>query len=125
MSATMNDILELADRYVEVWHIVDPAERRKAVEELWAPDGEHYVRALEVRGYDELQQRVTTSHQKNVRDGGFRFRVAGQPQALRDVAFFNWEMIPAQGGAVESAGVIFMILDGEGRIRCDYQFITL
>lgn len=31
-------------------------------------------------------------------------------------------MVPASGGAVESAGFDFLILGDDGRIRYDYQF---
>jgi len=115
---------ELAQRYVEVWHETDPVARRAAIEALWAPGGEHYVRTIAVRGYDELEQRVTGSHEKNVRDGGYRFRVAGDPQELHDAVTFHWEMLPAAGGEIESTGFVFLLLDADGRILCDYQFIV-
>jgi hypothetical protein len=36
---------------------------------------------------------------------------------------FGWEMVPAEGGEPAGAGVEFVILDAQGRIRFDYQFI--
>jgi hypothetical protein len=32
-------------------------------------------------------------------------------------------MVPVSGGGVTSAGVQFLVLDGDGRVRLDYQFI--
>jgi hypothetical protein len=119
----MFDIQELADRYVAVWNETDADKRRTAIERLWAPGGVHYVRTLEARGYAALETRITGSHEKNVRDGGYRFRPAGEAQSLRDVATLRWEMVPAAGGDVEATGLEFLVVDGDGRILSDYQFI--
>jgi hypothetical protein len=98
--------------------------RRRAIAELWLPDGLHYVRTLEARGYDALEKRIVGSHTKNVRQDGNRFRAVANAQALQNTVTFNWEMIPNGGGAVKSVGLEFLILDAHGRIACDYQFIV-
>ena len=33
------NINDLVARYLETWNETDPAARRKAIDELWAPDG--------------------------------------------------------------------------------------
>jgi hypothetical protein len=60
---------------------------------------------------------------KNVRDGGHRFRAAKDARALRDVVTFHWEMLPADSEEVVATGIEFLIVDGEGRILIDYQFV--
>jgi hypothetical protein len=35
---------------------------------------------------------------------------------------FNWEMVSSDGEAV-AVGLEFLVLDPDGRIRLDYQFI--
>ncbi len=87
---------------------------RAAIASLWMPDGEHYVRTLQAKGYEALQQRVTGSHEKNVRDAGFRFISAGDAQFLHDAVMFHWHMVPAAGGAVAAVG---LELPGAGRGR--------
>ena len=119
----MSEAQELADRYVAVWNETDADKRRQAIAALWAPDGQHYVRTLEVRGYAALEQRVTGSYEKNVRDAGYRFRSVKNAQALRNVLMLHWEMLPAGGGAVAAGGIVFLILNDAGRISCDYQFM--
>jgi hypothetical protein len=42
---------------------------------------------------------------------------------LGDVVKFNWEMIPAGGGEAAGAGLEILVLDADGRITTDYQFI--
>src|SRR5689334_7016347 len=80
----------LADRYVAVWNETDPAARRQMIAALFAADGVHYVGTREARGYAALEQRITGSYEKNVRDRGNRFRAVPNAQALRDAVTFNW-----------------------------------
>jgi hypothetical protein len=122
MEDEMDNPQQLADRYVAVWSETDPERRRRAIAELWTPDGEHYVGAREVRGYAELEQRVTGSHEKNVRDNGNRFRAVKDARALRDVVTFHWEMLPAESEQVVATGLEILLIDATGRILVDYQF---
>jgi len=119
----MSDTQQLADRYVAVWNETNAEARWRAITELWVADGLHYVGTREARGHDALEQRITGSHEKNVRDGGRRFRAVKGARALRDVVTFFWEMVPADGDEVVATGLEFLIVDADGRIRVDYQFV--
>jgi SnoaL-like domain len=119
----MNDAQRLADRYVAVWNETDPDRRRRTIAELWTPDGRHYVDTREAHGYDALEKRITSSHEKNVRDGGHRFRAAPHARALRDMVAFQWEMRPADGERMVANGLAVLMLDREGRILADYLFV--
>lgn len=120
----MQNPQDLADRYAALWNETDPAARRKGIAELWVPDGVHYVRTLEARGYDALEKRITGSYEKNVRDLGNRFRAAQNAQILHNVVTFNWEMVLADGSTVVATGLEFLLLDDQGRIAADYQFMV-
>ncbi|WP_296359058.1 hypothetical protein [Ramlibacter sp.] len=113
----------LAGRYIEMWNIADAAERRRAVESVWVPEGCHSVRTLQARGYEELVQRVASSHEKNVRDKGFRFRLSGQPQQLQGAVLLHWDMMCPPSPALEAYGLVFAHLAPDGRIAADYQFV--
>ncbi len=119
----MLDPQMLADRYVAVWNEKDEARRRDAIAALWAVDGQHFVGAREVRGYDDLEKRVRGSHEKNVRDDGNRFRVVPGARRLRDVVTFQWQMLPSDADTVLATGLEFLIVNDEDRILVDYQFI--
>lgn len=130
---------ELCDRYVAVWNEADPERRRALVAELWAADAEHVLvpprevldaasgltmrAAFEVRGHRELEARVTEAHAQFIASGEYAFRRRDDAQRLRDVVKFTWEMIATADGTVAGAGLEFLVVDGEGRIRRDYQFI--
>ena len=119
----MIDAQQLADRYVAVWNEIDAEARRQAIAGLWAPDGQHYADAREARGYGALEQRIANSHDKNVRMSRNCFRAVRNARALRDVVTFNWEMRPQDGERVLAAGLEILIVDDEGRILVDYQFV--
>jgi len=131
---------DLAERYVAVWNETDPEARRATVRELWAAEGAQILRpprdmleeaervgfinpVLEARGHHELEARVTRAYEEFVAPGEFRFRQRGDSTRLGEVLKFGWEMVPAGGGDPVAVGLEFLILDPDGRIRTDYQFI--
>ncbi|MGH6882031.1 hypothetical protein [Hypericibacter sp.] len=118
----MDATQDIAERYVAVWNETDPERRRRQIAELWTPAGQHYVDVREVRGYDALENRITGSHEKNVRDDGHRFRAAKDARRLRDVVTFHWEMLPAETETVLARGLEFLIMSEDGRVLADYQF---
>jgi hypothetical protein len=119
----MFDAQELADRYVAVWNETDAGRRRSQIAALWDADGWHYVDVREAHGYAALEQRITGSHNKNVRDGGHRFRAVKDARALHDIVTFHWEMLPAADDRVVARGSAILRVDAGGRILADYQFV--
>jgi hypothetical protein len=118
----MEQAQEIADRYIAVWHETDAQTRRDLIARLWVEDGLHYVGEREAHGYEALEKRIIGSHEKNVRDGGQRFR-ARNARALRDVVTFDWEMSPAGGDEVLANGREILLLAADQRILVDYQFV--
>ena len=119
----MTKVAELIDCYVAVWNEPDADRRRKGIEQLWAEDGAHFTPSLEARGYQALEARVAGAHEKWVRAGSFVFRSSGTAEAHHNGVRFNWEMVPAAGGAAAAVGFDFLVLGDDGRIRLDYQFL--
>ena len=131
---------ELVERYVAMWNEGDSDARSAAVRELWAQDGAHVLQppremlgeaarigfinpVLEARGHLALEARVTRAYEEFVGSGEFRFRSRNDAVQIGDVIKFGWEMVPAAGGDIAAAGLEFVVMDTQGRIRCDYQFI--
>ena len=138
----MSDISprELASRYVAVWTEPDAELRRKAIQELWAKDGAHILQppqeirktaaglgfssaTLDARGHDELEVRVTRAYEEFVAPGQFTFKARDNADRLHNVVKFTWDMVPAVGGEAAGSGLEILILDKEGHIETDYQFI--
>jgi hypothetical protein len=119
----MLDAQDLAERYVAVWNESESARRRQLIVELWVPEGRHYAGVREAIGYDALEQRVTGSHNKNVRDGGHRFRAAKDARGLRNIVTFRWEMLRAGEEQVVARGLEVLMVGDDGRFQVDYQFV--
>ena len=129
----------LTDRYVAVWNEPDAGRRRTAVRALWTEHASHVLQApqdirraaedlgfasavLEARGHAELERRVTRAHEEFVAPGTFAFRSRGNADRLHDVVKFTWEMV-SPNGDLAGVGLEVLLLDPDGRIRADYQFI--
>ena len=136
----MTDTIELADRYVSLWNEPDPERRRQLVAELWTEDGAQILQppqemreiaarpgigmsaTLEARGRAELEARTTSAYDGWVAGEGFHFRRRDNVDRIADVVKFNWEMVTPEGD-VAAVGLTFLVLEPDGRIRLDYQFI--
>jgi hypothetical protein len=132
--------IELADRYVAVWNEALPAVRRATVSELWTEDGVHILQppdevvkiasrpgvgvtaVLQARGHDELTARVESAHTEFVASGQMTFRRRGEVSRVHDVVRLSWEAVLSDG-SVGGWGTDFLVLDADGRIRADYQFV--
>ncbi len=66
---------------------------------------------------------MTRAYKEFVAPGEFIFRPRRNVARLHDVVKFNWEMVPKGGGEAAGVGLEFLVLDHDGRIRIDYQFI--
>jgi len=118
----MNEINQLVDRYIAMWHEPDTERRRKLITELWVEDGVQFTSQHEYRGYKALEERVESAHEEFVKTGGFVFKLSSDVVEHHDALKFNWEMVPAGSGEVAATGTIFLLLSNDGRIRFDYQF---
>lgn len=133
----MGNPIELADRYVAVWNEPSPQARRAAVGELWTEDGVHLLQppadavkaaenldltaVFQARGHDELTARVDRAYEEFVAPGTMVFRRRGDVARVHDVVRLSWDAV--SGGEVVGGGTDFLVLDADGRIRADYQFI--
>jgi hypothetical protein len=132
---------DLADRYVALWNEPDPERRRELLEGLWVEDGSHILQppeelreiasrpglglaaTLEARGHDELEARAATAYEQWVGSGTMTFRRRDDVERLADVVKFHWEGV-SPDGEVTGVGLDFLVLDPDGRIARDYQFIV-
>jgi hypothetical protein len=133
------DPQDLADRYIAQWAEPDAAQRRAAIERLWAENGTHILQppaeirqiaaglgfdhtTLEARGYDAIEIRVARSYERFVQKGGITFRPRGDAVRLDGVVKFSWETVSVETGDVAGGGLEILVLDDDGRIRADYMF---
>ncbi|MFI6948041.1 hypothetical protein [Streptomyces sp. NPDC050422] len=136
---TQTDPQDLANRYIAQWVVPDAAERRAAIEQLWADDGTHILQppveireiaaglgfdrtTLQAQGFDAIETRVARSHEQFVKKEGFTFRSRGDAVRLHDLVKFSWETVATGTGEVVGGGLEILVLDEGGRIKADYMF---
>jgi SnoaL-like domain len=117
------DASELVRRYVAIWNEPDEEARRARVAELWTYDGAHFTPSFEARGHEAIAERISRAFERFVATGEFTFRALDNVDSHHSTVKFNWMMVPAGGGMAQSVGFDFFVLDDDGRIRADYQFI--
>jgi hypothetical protein len=113
----------LAARYVAVWNEPDAAARDAAATGLWSADARACTAVNEYIGLDAIKRRVAAAYEKFVAGQGLVFRPLGAAEAHHDGVRIRWEMLPAAAGDAVPGGVQFLLLDTDGRVRSDYQFI--
>lgn len=111
---------DIASRYLAVWRETDPAARRAAIEDLWAPEGVEYIEGAQFRGHDELEKRVAEAHHQFVTDRGYSIVADGAPTREGDVIIGTVQLVTLDLVVVWSAR-IFLVLNGDGKILEDYQ----
>ncbi len=114
---------ELVARYVAVWNEPDESRRRGAITEIWSEDGAHFTPSLEARGYAALERRIARTYERYVGTGEHIFAPLENIDAHHGTVKFNWAMKTTRDGDVVAVGFDFLILDSDGRIRTDYQFV--
>jgi hypothetical protein len=118
----INELNQLVNRDITIWHEPDPQLRREKVTQLWTEDASHFTRTREFHGYEELVERVEAAHEKFVQTQDYLFQLTGEVDAHHDAVKFSWEMVKACSGEVAATGTIFLLLKEDGRIHLDYQF---
>lgn len=119
----LRSIDEFATRYAAAWNETHAGRRRKAVGELWAGDGHYANVAAEYRGHDAVAQAIDEAYNDFIAKG-FVFTVHNL-QVNHEAMRITWHMVPADGGEVAAVGTELIILDDDGRIRTNHQFIDI
>jgi hypothetical protein len=130
---------ELADQYVAVWNEPSEEARRTAVAELWTEDAVHLLQppeeavkaaaalsitaVFQARGHEELLARVGRAYEEFVASGQMSFRRRGEAGRVHDAVRLGWEGVSTSDGTVVAHGTNFLVLDADGRVRLDYQFV--
>jgi hypothetical protein len=121
-SETMNPdrVNRIMRDYGAVWNEPDPTERRRRIRSVWTEDGVTCHKLL-LRGYQEIEQRVTSSWERWLRDGKYAFKPS-KTTYHHDVVRNDFSLVSIPDGKVEARGLSFLILDGNDRIHSDLQF---
>jgi hypothetical protein len=114
----MSGFDNVVSHYLRVWNITDEAERRKAIDEVFAEDV-HYVDPLaDVEGRDALNALIGAVHEQFP---GLVFTAGGPADAHHDQGRFSWHLGPEHSGPAGGEPLVIGFdvaeLDAAGRIR--------
>lgn len=118
----VTDPNEIVKRYVSVWNEPDADRRRDDVAEIWAKDGAYVTQEAETVGHEAITGTIAKTYEQFVASG-FTFRSQDNVVSHHGVVRFSWDMVPTSGGDAVSVGTEFFVLDKDGRIERDIQFI--
>jgi uncharacterized protein len=119
----LNGSAELAERYMTVWNESDSQARRAAVAQIWSEDARCCTPNGNYVGLEAIEGRVAAAYDKWVAQEGFVFRARAGIDEHHAGMRVRWDMVPSAGGEAVSSGAQFLLLDDDGRVRYDYQFM--
>jgi hypothetical protein len=108
-------VSDLVARYLETWNETDQANRRKAIDELWAQDGVYTDPIAAAEGRDQIDAMIAAVQGQFP---GLSFTLAGPVDAHHDVARFTWSL-----GDELVIGFDVLVLDADGRISKVHGFL--
>ncbi|HEY3881140.1 MAG TPA: nuclear transport factor 2 family protein [Trebonia sp.] len=109
------NIGELVTRYLETWNETGTAARRKAIDELWAPDGVYTDPMATAAGRDQIDATIAAVQGQFP---GLTFSLAGPVDAHHDIARFTWSL-----GDELVIGFDVLVTDGNGQISNVHGFL--
>ena len=121
---TTTDVDQTVQRYIAVWSEPDAAARKRAVCELWAPDGIEFVEGTQFRGHAGLVDRLAEAYGLFVASGEYHVTADNQVTVHDDVVMLTIQLTYAKGPQVDEvawAARVFLVLDDDGRILQDYH----
>jgi hypothetical protein len=137
-------LADFTTRWFALWTEADAHARSTQVAGLWATAGSQVlvdppqevrdaatalafpVPRLEVRGHDEIDRRVTRAYAMFIEPGEYTFKPASGDAALLAPGLIGlaWEMVALADGTVAGSGYDVIVLDDDGRILTDHQYIA-
>ncbi len=118
----MTNLETFAANYVALWNEPDTSSRSAAITRLWSVNGIHTTASMHCIGYEQIDARVTSAHDRFVATGLHTFELDGPIDGHHNTARFHWLMRDTGTGAVAGGGFDFVVFDDEGRLTADYQY---
>jgi hypothetical protein len=109
----------LVHEYLAAWNATDPAERRAAIEAVFAPDARYVDPLADVTGTDALDALIAGVQQQFP---GMRFSSVDDVDAHHDLCRFRWGLGP-EGAEPLVVGFDVATVGPDGRITAVHGFL--
>jgi SnoaL-like domain len=117
--STTTPTAAVVQRYLAAWNASDPAERRAAIEAVFAPDARYVDPLADVTGTEALDALIAGVQQQFP---GMRFGPVGDVDAHHDVCRFRWGLGP-EGAEALVIGFDVATVGPDGRITSVQGFL--
>jgi len=115
----MSDLVELVDRYMDMWNETDAVKRRILIGRIWSERATYVDPLMESVGQAGIDAMVAGVQD---RFPGLRFRRTSDVDVHHDRVRFGWELGP-EGGPAVARGVDFGVLSADQRLETLTGFI--
>ncbi|MEU7040731.1 nuclear transport factor 2 family protein [Streptomyces varsoviensis] len=111
---------DLAHRYIAIWNEPDDGKRAAAISELFIADATYTDPLSEVRGHEGIGALIAGTRDQFK---GLDFKILGDIDAHHNIARFQWELVPADGGENIAIGLDILATDPTGKLSSVYGFL--
>lgn len=115
------NVIALVEKYVATWSQPDPEIRRKNIADIWSEDAVYKNATTEYVGRAGIEVAVTEAYDMFVTKG-YVIKVAAV-DTNHEAVRYTWEMFPPGGTEPEAIGTQVVVLDTDGRMVRDHQFL--
>ena len=119
MTTSLNDLI---GHYVRAWNESDAQRRAQVLAEIYAQDATIVMQRAVFKGIEAVVNHIAGVFDEFLAPGRFVFRSGGF-SGHHDCVLFRWEMAERTDDSLADAGMNTFVLDEDGRIRYDYQFV--
>ncbi len=116
----MSDVTATVSTYIDLWNETSGEARMKGIKETFTADATYTDPLADVAGHDGIDALIAGVQGQFP---GFIFKLLGAVDSNHNIARFQWELFPPEGGESAVIGSDIAVLAEDGRIRNIYGFL--
>jgi hypothetical protein len=116
----MSDVAATVEQYLSLWNETSSEARRQGIKETFTPDATYTDPLADVAGHDGIDALIAGVQGQF---SAHTFKLLDGVDANHNIARFQWELIPAEGGESIVIGSDLAVFSEDGKIRNIYGFL--
>jgi hypothetical protein len=118
---TVDDAIDLAQKYLAPWNEPDEGVCRSLLAALWAANCEYRDGHRKMRGLEQLIAGAAQTRRNLAADGRIMAPM-GRSQRHHNVAHIAWQIVDSEGNAAAPTGSTLLVMDESQKITAGYRF---
>lgn len=116
----MSDVTATVEHYLSLWNETSSETRMQGIKETFTPDATFIDPLADVVGHDGIDALIAGVQ---AQFSGHIFKLLGTVDSNHNIARFQWELIPSDGGESIVIGSDLAVFSEDGKIRGIYGFL--